>query len=380
METRHLTGIRLTYGQKYKNRQSLYPFLLASSFSGHHRSHEDFNMSSKTEVSDPLVGRQTGFERVLEMLTKSKLESVRPRMKDRTQTKWEGAITIQETDSLRTAFDLMNEHNILCLPVLGANNRVTGQLTMANLLQWVVEKFDVDPDFTTMGDFFAKKDLLDTTRVRSIYDDEDYQISQGRLSVYHAAEIMARHDAKRVIVTGWNDKVRGIFTQSMMIGELYNNLHLLTDEAKKIKVKNMSQSYYVSSIQDYSRTIDAFRYMKNWGRTALAVTNTSGAIVDELNERDLKAITASGESYMRLFSKVSEFKEYVRKDAESRGRKVPEVQLVTESQTLEEVIRIMDQTPCHRVFVVNTLKSKRPLHVISQTDVIRQVFPSLGWW
>eukprot|EP00457_Paulinella_chromatophora_P009351 gb/GEZN01009414.1/.p1 GENE.gb/GEZN01009414.1/~~gb/GEZN01009414.1/.p1 ORF type:complete len:333 (+),score=38.24 gb/GEZN01009414.1/:28-1026(+) len=332
-------------------------------------------------MTTDIVKGDLAFRDILYKLSETRLNTIHPRAKDRSETLWRSAVTIRETDSLKTAFDKLSEHNILSLPVVGPLGKVVGELNMGHLLGWIVDHFDVDPDLTTMGEFFSERQLLDTTRVSAIYDDIDYYTCPGRFSIYRAAETMARNDAKRVIVTTWNDKVRGIFTQSMMIGEIYNNLHLLRDSTRKMPVRRMTKSYWVSSIREDSRTIDAFRRMNNWGRTALAVTNAEGAIVDELSEKDLKAVTATADSYMRLYSTIKEYKAFVRQDAQLKGKKLPDVpQLVTEDATFEQVIVAMDQTPCHRVFVVDNMRTKRPQYVVTQTDIIRQIFPSFGTW
>eukprot|EP00457_Paulinella_chromatophora_P011765 gb/GEZN01011925.1/.p1 GENE.gb/GEZN01011925.1/~~gb/GEZN01011925.1/.p1 ORF type:complete len:335 (+),score=33.91 gb/GEZN01011925.1/:34-1038(+) len=321
------------------------------------------------------------FKNLLYKLTRIRLDTVHPRAKDRTETLWFGAATIMKSDSLKAAFDKMAENNILCLPVVDSMGKVVGQLTIANLLRWIMRHFDVDPDSTTIAAFFEKRKLLDTALVEAIMDDYEYYTCKGSYSVYRAAETMARQNSKRVIVTSWNDTVIGIFTLSMLIGEIYNNRHLLSTKTKNMKVRDMTKSYYVSRVREDSRTIDAFRIMNDWGRTGLAVTNMDGAIVDELSDKDLNVMVATADSYMRLYSNVKEFKGFVRQDAKIQGKKVPALpQLVTEDSTFDECIIAMDQTPCHRVFVVDNLRNKRPLYVISQTDILRHIFPSLGWW
>eukprot|EP00457_Paulinella_chromatophora_P009481 gb/GEZN01009548.1/.p1 GENE.gb/GEZN01009548.1/~~gb/GEZN01009548.1/.p1 ORF type:complete len:345 (-),score=28.60 gb/GEZN01009548.1/:285-1286(-) len=322
----------------------------------------------------------SGFAKLLSKLSNTRLDTVYPRVKDRTQTLWFTAVTVSETDTLKKAFNKMAENNILCVPVIGAMNELVGQLTMGNLLNWIVVHFDVDPNLATMGDFFKKGKLLNTTQV-DVCMDYNVHVCPGNFSVCRAAETMARENAKRVIVTNWHNEVRGIFTMSMMVGEIYNNLSLLSTEIRGMPVRKMTKSYWVSRVREDSRVIDAFRIMNNWGCTGLAVTNTNGTIVDELSEKDLKAITASADSYMRLYSDVKEFKAFVREDARLQGQKIPAIpQLVTESATFEQCIVAMDQIPCHRIFVVDDLIGKRPMYVISQTDILRQIFPSLGWW
>jgi predicted transcriptional regulator len=59
------------------------------------------------------------------------------------------------------------------------------------------------------------------------------------------------------------------------------------------------------------------------------------------------------------------------------------VLFVSEKNTFEDVIRKMDDGNIHRVFVCSQLSINRgqpePLHVISQTDVLKQVFNHYTW-
>eukprot|EP00457_Paulinella_chromatophora_P011590 gb/GEZN01011739.1/.p1 GENE.gb/GEZN01011739.1/~~gb/GEZN01011739.1/.p1 ORF type:complete len:335 (-),score=26.17 gb/GEZN01011739.1/:102-1106(-) len=332
--------------------------------------------------STDVVEGAPAFKNLLYKLSDKRLDAVHPRAKDRSEIMWRTAVTIRENDTLKMAFDKMAEHNILCLPVIGSlNNKVVGELHMGHLLGYIVDHFDVDPNLTTMGEFFTERQLLETTRVGTVYDDTKYHVCRDRYSVYHAAELMARNDAKRVIITNSKDRIRGIFTQSMLIGEVYSNLHLLNPWTKTMPVRMMTKSYWVSSIREDSRAIDAFRRMNDWGRTSLAVTDWAGSIVDELSEKDLKAVTATKESYMRLYSTVKECKAFVRHDTKTKGQKLANTpQLVTEDDTFEQVVTVMEKTPCHRVFVVDNMRDKIPQFVITQTDIIRQIFPSFGGW
>eukprot|EP00457_Paulinella_chromatophora_P029082 gb/GEZN01036227.1/.p1 GENE.gb/GEZN01036227.1/~~gb/GEZN01036227.1/.p1 ORF type:complete len:112 (+),score=9.81 gb/GEZN01036227.1/:15-350(+) len=107
-------------------------------------------------MSTEVVEGDPAFKDILFKLTETRLDTVHPRAKDRTETLWRSAVTIKETDSLKAAFDKLSEHNILCLPVIGPLNKVVGELNMGHLLGWIMEHFDVDPDLTTMGEFFYR--------------------------------------------------------------------------------------------------------------------------------------------------------------------------------------------------------------------------------
>jgi len=116
--------------------------------------------------------------------------------------------------------------------------------------------------------------------------------------------------------------------------------------------------------------MEAFKRLRNWGRTGLAVLNEEGAIVDELSEKDLRALDTNAHSFLNLFKSVKEYKKIVREKYPS----VPAVATLTEGATFEDVIRVMDQNATARVFII-TPKDRLPLYTITQSDVLRQMFP-----
>eukprot|EP00457_Paulinella_chromatophora_P005060 gb/GEZN01005073.1/.p1 GENE.gb/GEZN01005073.1/~~gb/GEZN01005073.1/.p1 ORF type:complete len:332 (-),score=56.91 gb/GEZN01005073.1/:832-1827(-) len=317
------------------------------------------------------------FLPLLDHLTRIKLNSVHPRAKDRSTTLWKSAVTIKGDETLLSAFKKFADNHILSMPVVDDEGHLVGQLSMGHLLKWMCEQLGIT-DGTTPPRTGSFEKALGITKVFSVCDTHGigYFAVRDCYSVYTAAETMARRNAKRVIVTNTDHKVVGIFTQSMLIGELYNNMQLLSMETRQIKVRQMTKSFWLSTLREDSLTIDAFRNLYKWGRNAIAIVSPSGQIVDGMCEKDLKAVVASGQNFQ--YPTIKEYKAYVRNDAEEKGKRIPDAQLVTEETTFEDVVRIMDQTPCDYVFVTD--RTKRPLYVISQTDVLRFIFPPFGWW
>lgn len=83
--------------------------------------------------------------------------------------------------------------------------------------------------------------------------------------------------------------------------------------------------------------------------------------------RDLRGINPGGEAFWTLFSTVEEFKDKVRDDFPSAPWTS---QYVTRDATLEDVLRKMSTESIHRVFVVDSEANKRPVDVITMTDVM----------
>jgi CBS domain-containing protein len=109
----------------------------------------------------------------------------------------------------------------------------------------------------------------------------------------------------------------------------------------------------------------------------LGVTNDKGHLVDTLSVRDLRGIGVKAEHFERLWHSVKAYKDEVRK--EFHRQTPPQPIHVTEDDTLEAVIRAMDDGNIHRVFVVQKVEGGlRPTFVITQRDVLRFLLFKLG--
>lgn len=320
--------------------------------------------------------RQGKFEKLLIDFTTRKLENIHPRIKDRSETLWSDALTINLTNSISDALDKLLDNNILCLPVVNNKKEPLGICTLSDIVEWICEKFDSEPEFESVNSFLEKRELLKKTRVSEIYRTRELFTTTANLSIYHAAELMARNDAHRVMLLNHSGQVKGIFTQSMLIGEIYNNLGLLPKSVKKMKVRDMTKSYYVSSVQDDAIALEAFRKMNTWWRSGLAILDKDGKLVDQLSFKDLRGIGKDGKTFLNLYKPVKEFKKHCRAVA----KKPLDVKMVTEDGTFEDVIKLLDQGETHRVWVVDSLSTKNPKFTITMTDVIRQIFPNVLNW
>ena len=121
--------------------------------------------------------------------------------------------------------------------------------------------------------------------------------------------------------------------------------------------------------------------------TGLGVTNSDGALVDIISVRDLRGIGVKAEHFQRLWHSVKRYKEAVR--AEFKRQTPPTPIRVTADDTLQSVIKKMDDGNIHRVFVVERGVKKdstsgeagelwRPTHVITQRDVMRFLLFKMG--
>ncbi len=233
----------------------------------------------------------------------------------------------------------MTEHNISSLPVVNFRGKVIGILELSKLVNWISLRLNHDPTTAALTDVIQARAEMRKARVNSLMDTSWVRF------LYHAGELLVQNEGKPVIVTNWQGNPRGILTQSMLIGEIFNNLSIIPAAIKKMKVKDITKTYWVDMVLEDSLTIAAFRSLTNYGRHGMAVVNNEGALVDELSAKDLRGVDATSKSFLNLYQTVKEFKKVVREKAR---KPIPPIAKVTQKNTLEDVIRLMDQGPTAR--------------------------------
>jgi len=139
-----------------------------------------------------------------------------------------------------------------------------------------------------------------------------------------------------------------------------------------------SLSKDVFAIREDAKAIDGFKLMVAKHVRGIGIVDESGLLVDTLSVRDLRGIGTNAAKFRRLFDTAKLFKERVRSDFPQQTPAAPLV--VSEEDTLETVIRLMDDGNIHRVFEVESSGGKpgKPVHVISQVDVIRFALKASG--
>jgi len=134
-------------------------------------------------------------------------------------------------------------------------------------------------------------------------------------------------------------------------------------------------------------TIHAFNKMIDHNVTGLGIVNSDGVLVGSLSIRDLRGVGLNADKFYRLYLTVKDFKEVILKE-------FPEVNPITKelipstalyvvpTDTLETVIKKMNDGNIHRVFVVSAASVKsgspRPVSILTQRDIMLYVLLRLG--
>jgi CBS domain-containing protein len=191
-------------------------------------------------------------------------------------------------------------------------------------------------------------------------------------SLFSALEVLALSEAKRVPVIDANSQVADIVTQSMMVDFLWQNIEMIGKLAeKKVEDIQLLRNRVITQVEESSKAIVAFREMVNRQEDHVAIVDKNGNLVDNLSLRDLRGVRPDVHVFYRLWNSVSDFKAKVREEFPD---KTPSgVVSVLPTDTLFQVVELMAVKHIHHVFVVESANSRKPVRVISQTDILREV-------
>jgi CBS domain-containing protein len=328
------------------------------------------------------------FDSTLLRLLHRPVEEVRPRKHNRTATvpETEGAVCVQQNDSLASAFDKMNAENIQAAPVIisASQKRYCGIISLTDIAYWLMQEMNLTND---AGEI-AKK--FKTTSVKTILSPRYSHPVPQSYSMLHVMELIASQELGRVTVLDnlQDQRVTGIITASMLVGVLYNELKQSGGEflaaCKTVKVADVLTTNYCCTIQQGRLALEAFESMRAKHVGALAVVDDrTHRLIDVISIRDLKGIAAA-HFFTRLTGDVVTFKAKSRiatsgvSDGSGMIGKQPPifVQCVTMQDDLADVITLMEEKQIHRVFVVNSLEGMLPVGVITAHQVLRVILPT----
>jgi len=327
-----------------------------------------------------------GLNNLLLYFARFPLDQLSPRSTTGTIRLWKSgnAVTVRDDERVSRAFFKLVTEGFLSAPVLDERGRYVGMIDLLDLTGLVARLFEqqqIEPSQEQWNTWFEKEKTFWDTRVRDIMKqsgrEPDRPVFRG-FSVLQAMEIFARTGVHRVPVLDEYQNVVGICTQSMIISLLSQGLEMM-GAIRNRPVRDMHQQLpeQVYLVGQDEKAINAFRIMIDKRVHGVAVVDkTQGLLVDNISVRDLRGVGTNVSKFKRLFEPVTTFKQLVRQEYEQQTP--PKPITVTENDTLERVIQLMDDGNIHRVYEVQDNQQAKPLHVISQVDVIRYVLRCAG--
>jgi len=293
-------------------------------------------------------------------------------------------LVAQRTDLLVEVWKGLVRNNFLSCPVLQkTKQKYYGFIDMHDIVDFVIKKFDTNK-LESAKDFWglmeADKELMATTvnavmkypvRIRNPY----HPVSVG-YSLFSAVELLAREPGlHRVPVIDSERNLKSLLTQSQVVDFIMGNMELLGGIRQKPIEEVATSKKTVLSVTLNTTAIEAFRMMAEHNITGLAVVDDNGRLVDALTLKDLKAISTDGQMFWRLYQQVRVFLEKVRQETVASQRPDRLIYCL-KNQTFEHVIRTMCNNKIHRVFLIDSVESMKPIGIITMKDVLFEIINS----
>jgi len=302
-------------------------------------------------------------------------------------------VVCNEDDSLPKVFAELITQGFLSSPVV-SGGKYKHFVDMFDIVKAVLFSFGVfrtelgrsTEESSREADYsaFVKMDRFTKNTTKSLLEqfkkDEPVPPAVHRgYSLLHPMEIMARENARRIPIVDPDGVVKGIITNSMVISLFDQNIHRLGSiRNKRVTAIMGGLKDVIWSCRTTDTVLDSFKKMSEKNVTGLAVIDHRGVLVDNLSIRDLRIIGDRMQHFLRLYLTVATFKQLCR---EEFTRQTPAKPIyVQRTDTVEDVIRAMDDGNLHRIWVVNLNETKDPIpiHVITQRDLMRFLLWQIG--
>jgi len=327
-------------------------------------------VKSDTGLAYTSTGPYPTSDRFIRSLLCTKVDSIRPP---------DNRIFVaQRTDKITEVWKGLVAHNFLSVPVLQkTKNKYYGFIDVYDIVKFVVESFDVEKlkdsedwiKLVESSEEFKQKTVDDIMRYPLTKRNPFYPLHSG-YSVLAAVEIMAREKGlHRIPIVAEDRKLITVVTQSQLVQILHKNLDIIGDKKNK-PVGQMDQYLEkVFTIHEEAVAMDAFKMMVEKNVGGLAVVDKDGKLTSNISLQDLKAMSNDARLYWRLYQTVHNFLLKVRK--ENIGDRPKTIVSVKAQDTLETVIKKLNDTGIHRIYIVDD--HKKPLGVITLKDVLAEI-------
>jgi CBS domain-containing protein len=305
------------------------------------------------------------------------------------------AVVCTTADKLSDVLQKLIVEGFLSMPVISSNDsRLVGYIDMLDIVWYCLWSFGAWREEVSTEKVLESKEhfatflSLERFRGASVIDvlgrpgfgtrNQPHHTYKG-FSLFHVFESMARMAAHRMAICNSERKVIGLVTQSMVISLLDQHMERLgtlgTNHTVGEMIPGLCEELKLVSETDLA--LSAFKQMVVNNVNGLAVVNSAGELSDSISVRDLRGMGTTADEWTTLWMNVKDFKLHCRSKFPSQTPSSPI--FVTKNDTLEAIIKKMDDGNIHRVFVAEIKNGKPvPTHCISQRDVLRFILHLTG--
>jgi len=329
-------------------------------------------LGAKESLVAPTAPTYTTNPAFLVALTRTPVESLKPVSNV--------ILVAQRTDKVTDVWKGLVRNNFLSCPVLQqTKKKYYGFVDMHDIVNYITTKFDASK-LETAQDF---RKLLDAdqdfqnTEVTSIIKNpilkkNPYHPVTVGYSLFSAVELLAREQGlHRVPVIDRERQLKSLVTQSQVVDFVVANMNLLGDIRMKPLSTMEACRKEVMTLRTDMSAMDAFKFLAQHEITGAPVVDSTGKMLDVLTLKDLKAISTDANMFWRLYQNLEVFLKKVRE--ETAGKRPNHPIYCLPNQTFEVAIRTIAGNRIHRVIVVDSAETMKPIGIVTMKDVLLEV-------
>jgi len=293
-------------------------------------------------------------------------------------------VTLPHDFPLGACLEKISYYNITSVPVLKTDfdqTVVLGFVDTLDILAWLVklatgkETWDQPPKMRPedFGPLVAKTEEFKNTQIGDIVGfskRNPFHVLHGDTSLQEAVEFYLK-GIHRIAIVDEKGEMTGVLSQWTIANYLAT---VPTDDKEWIPTYKIpiSQNPLITknliSCLPETSVMDAFLMMHFHHLSAIAICDSSGRLVGNLSASDLKGLEMFEKDFNALKKPVLEFVNNIRK---LQGRPENFVAFCLPQQETLAIIRKMNKEIVHRVYIVDSEFSMKPLGVASITDMMK---------
>jgi len=186
-------------------------------------------------------------------------------------------------------------------------------------------------------------------------------------SLQAVVDLLNHYKIHRIPVIDSTGELHTILSQSRVVQYLAQYIDMFTFAQETVEQHKLGYRDSVVVVSTESVAKDAFEVMRDKGVSGVGVVDENQKLVSAVSTSDLRAVVYSKHHFERLNLSVSDFVTLVRV---SNPNSPKDALVVTPSTTISQVAKLFEQYKVHRLFVVDSLESKKPIGVISLYDFL----------
>jgi len=286
-------------------------------------------------------------------------------------------VSVNDNDSLSTAFQTLIENNILSVPVWSIHkHRYTSFIDMVDIVSVCLNELTEDQlcnetDLTKLMDRAASLQNKKVGEVCNFSGRNPFYPVESTAPLHIAIQLMNKWKVHRIPVVDSEGTFISVLTQSQVVHWLSNHMYHFSDLISKTLEQLEIGQVEVYSVSHHQKAIDAFNLIYSKKVSAVAVVDENGALVGNISVSDLKLIGYNAKLLSRLFYPIEEFLKVITANKEACRHTFKGILAVQKDSTMGEVVQKLVSTRTHRVYMIDA--DQKPIGVISNLEVLKAI-------